>query len=129
MSWRRLETPERVIEVSVPLKQGRKLNCFTAIAFSILAVAHIRSGLRYHPDVDMAEARLLASLMTWKNAVLDLPLGGGKGGIAVDPTSLNKAELEQLTGRCRRIASVIGPKQDIPAPDVNTNRNNDLDPR
>jgi len=80
-----------------------------------------KGGLRYHPHVDQDEARALASLMTWKTAVVDLPFGGGKGGIDCDPSTLSKAELERLTRRfVRQIHDFIGPDKDIPAPDVGT---------
>jgi len=81
-----------------------------------------KGGLRYHPDVDLDEVRSLASLMTWKTAVVDVPFGGAKGGIQVDPKQLTKRELERLTRRfVEQIAPVIGPNTDIPAPDMNTN--------
>ncbi len=81
-----------------------------------------KGGLRYHPDVDLDELRSLASLMTWKTALVDVPFGGAKGGIRCDPTQLSKRELERLTRRfVERIAMALGPDVDIPAPDVNTN--------
>jgi glutamate dehydrogenase (NAD(P)+) len=81
-----------------------------------------KGGLRYHPDVDLDEVRSLASLMTWKTAVADVPFGGAKGGIQVDPKNLSKRELERLTRRfVEQISLVIGPNTDIPAPDMNTN--------
>jgi glutamate dehydrogenase (NAD(P)+) len=81
-----------------------------------------KGGLRYHPDVDLDEVRSLASLMTWKTAVVDVPFGGAKGGIQVDPKGLSRRELERLTRRfVDKIADVIGPELDIPAPDMNTN--------
>jgi glutamate dehydrogenase (NAD(P)+) len=81
-----------------------------------------KGGLRYHPDVDLDEVRSLASLMTWKTAVVDVPFGGAKGGIQVDPKQLTKRELERLTRRfVEQISPVIGPETDIPAPDMNTN--------
>ena len=81
-----------------------------------------KGGLRYHPDVDLDEVRSLASLMTWKTAVVDVPFGGAKGGIQVDPKQLTKRELERLTRRfVQQISPVIGPNTDIPAPDMNTN--------
>lgn len=81
-----------------------------------------KGGLRYFGDVDVEESGSLGSLMTWKTAVLDLPFGGGKGGIAVDPRTLSKGELERLTrGFVREIYEQIGPRIDVPAPDVNTN--------
>lgn len=118
-----LSTPERTVEVTIPLERGGKTSLYHGYRIQHSSRrGPYKGGLRYHPDIDMHEARLLASLMTWKNGVLDLPLGGGKGGIAVDPTGLSKEELEALTRAfTRRIAAVIGPEQDIPAPDVNTN--------
>lgn len=81
-----------------------------------------KGGLRYHPTVDMDHVRTLASLMTWKCAVVDVPFGGGKGGIACDPETLSVSELERLTRKfIETIHDVIGPRDDIPAPDVNTN--------
>jgi glutamate dehydrogenase (NAD(P)+) len=81
-----------------------------------------KGGLRYHPDVDLEEVRSLASLMTWKTAVVGVPFGGGKGGIQVDPNQLSRRELERLTRRfVDQIGSFIGPDTDIPAPDMNTN--------
>jgi glutamate dehydrogenase (NAD(P)+) len=80
-----------------------------------------KGGLRYHPHVDQDEARSLASLMTWKTAVVDLPFGGGKGGINCDPGKLSRGELERLTRRfVQKIHDFIGPDKDIPAPDVGT---------
>jgi glutamate dehydrogenase (NAD(P)+) len=81
-----------------------------------------KGGLRYHPDVDLDEVRSLASLMTWKTAVVNVPFGGAKGGIQVDPKKLSRRELERLTRRfVDQIGAVIGPDMDIPAPDMNTN--------
>ena len=80
-----------------------------------------KGGLRYHPHVDQDETRALASLMTWKTAVVDLPFGGGKGGVNCDPSILSKGELERLTRRfVEKIHDFIGPDKDIPAPDVGT---------
>ena len=81
-----------------------------------------KGGIRFHPDADIDEVRSLASLMTWKTALVNLPFGGAKGGIQVDPNSLSERELERLTRRfIERIHDFIGPQRDIPAPDVNTN--------
>jgi glutamate dehydrogenase (NAD(P)+) len=80
-----------------------------------------KGGLRFHPEVDANEVTALASLMTFKTAVVDVPFGGGKGGIAVDPKTLSAAELQRLTRKfIDRIHDIIGPKVDIPAPDVGT---------
>lgn len=81
-----------------------------------------KGGLRFHPQVSEDEAKALSLWMTIKNAVVDVPFGGGKGGIAVDPRQLSKVELEQLTREfTRQLAESIGPDKDVPAPDVNTN--------
>ena len=81
-----------------------------------------KGGIRYHPTVDLDEVRALASLMTWKTALLDIPFGGAKGGVEVDPTGLSQRELEVLTRRFTlAIHHVLGPYRDIPAPDMNTN--------
>jgi glutamate dehydrogenase (NAD(P)+) len=80
-----------------------------------------KGGLRYHPDLDLDHFVALASLMTWKTALADLPFGGGKGGINCDPAQLSANELETLTKRyVERIATLIGPDHDIPAPDMGT---------
>src|SRR3954468_17954743 len=81
-----------------------------------------KGGVRYHPDADLDEVRALASLMTWKTALLDVPFGGAKGGVQVDPTNMSTAELQRLTRRFTNdINHVIGVYRDIPAPDMNTN--------
>ena len=82
----------------------------------------MKGGLRYHPHVDAEEVLELASLMTWKTAVVDLPYGGAKGGISVDPKTLSTYELEQVTRKfVDQIHDMIGPDKDIPAPDMGTN--------
>jgi glutamate dehydrogenase (NAD(P)+) len=81
-----------------------------------------KGGVRYHPTTDLEEVRALASLMTWKTALVDVPFGGAKGGIEIDPTPLSPAELQRMTRRfANGIHHVIGPYRDIPAPDMNTN--------
>lgn len=81
-----------------------------------------KGGVRFHAEVDMDEVRALATLMSLKTALLGLPLGGGKGGIAVDPKTLSEPELEELSrAYARQLADHIGPQRDVPAPDVNTN--------
>jgi glutamate dehydrogenase (NAD(P)+) len=81
-----------------------------------------KGGVRYHPAADLEEVRALASLMTWKTALLDVPFGGAKGGIAVDPTGMSATELQRMTRRFTNgISHVIGVYRDIPAPDMNTN--------
>jgi glutamate dehydrogenase (NAD(P)+) len=82
----------------------------------------MKGGLRYHPAVDLDEVRALASLMTWKTAVVDLPYGGAKGGIGIDPRTLSKRELERITRSfVDQIHEIVGPDSDIPAPDMGTN--------
>lgn len=81
-----------------------------------------KGGVRYHPTAVLDEVRALASLMTWKTAVVDIPFGGAKGGIQVDPTQMSLAEIERMTRTYTgQIGHVLGPHRDIPAPDVNTN--------
>lgn len=81
-----------------------------------------KGGIRYHPTADLDEVRALASLMTWKTALADIPFGGAKGGIEIDPTPLSPAELERMTRRFMGVIHhVLGPYRDIPAPDVGTN--------
>lgn len=81
-----------------------------------------KGGIRYHPSADLNETRALASLMTWKTALMDVPFGGAKGGIEVDPTGMSDRELERMTRRfTNAIRHVLGVYRDIPAPDVNTN--------
>lgn len=81
-----------------------------------------KGGLRFHPQVSEDEAKALSLWMTIKNAVVDVPFGGGKGGLAIDPKQLSKLELEQLTREfTRQLSEQIGPEKDVPAPDVNTN--------
>ena len=82
----------------------------------------MKGGLRFHPSVDADEVRALASLMTWKTALVNIPFGGAKGGIAVDPTELSSGEVERMTRKfVQRLGEEIGPQRDIPAPDMNTN--------
>lgn len=81
-----------------------------------------KGGIRFHPKVDKDEVQALATLMSFKTAAVGLPLGGGKGGVAVDPRELDKTELEELSRKyVQNLHKHIGPEQDIPAPDVNTN--------
>ena len=81
-----------------------------------------KGGIRYHPKADIEEVRALASLMTWKTALVDVPFGGAKGGVQLDPTGMSKGDLERITRRYTdQIGHIIGPTRDIPAPDMNTN--------
>ncbi len=81
-----------------------------------------KGGLRFHPSANLDEVRALASLMTWKTALVDVPFGGAKGGVQVDPTSLSEVEQERMTRRyTSQISRILGATRDIPAPDLNTN--------
>lgn len=119
-----LLSPEREMHVSIPIKMDNgKIKVFNGyrVQHSTLR-GPAKGGIRFHQDVNIDEVRSLAAWMTFKCAVADIPYGGGKGGICVDPSHLSETELEKLTrGYTRRIASFIGPKTDIPAPDVGTN--------
>jgi glutamate dehydrogenase (NAD(P)+) len=117
------QTPQREVKVGLTLEMDNG----DVRTFHGFRVQHDNSrgpykgGLRYHPHVDPDEVKSLASLMTWKTAVIDVPFGGAKGGVTVDPKTLSSAELERLTRVfVDKIHDVIGPQQDIPAPDVNT---------
>ncbi|HMN70045.1 MAG TPA: Glu/Leu/Phe/Val dehydrogenase, partial [Bdellovibrionales bacterium] len=119
----RLKYPRRTLIVAVPVKMddGR------VKVFPGYRVQHnqtlgpFKGGIRYHHQVDLSEVAALASLMTFKNSLMGLPLGGAKGGVQVDPNKLSKAELENLTRRfTSEISPFIGPDKDIPAPDVGT---------
>lgn len=119
-----LATPLREVKVqlAVELDSGE---IRTFVGYRIQhdnARGPMKGGLRFHPDVSHEEMLGLASLMTWKSAVVNLPFGGAKGGIAVDPHSLRPKELERLTRKyVDQVHEIIGPMRDIPAPDVNTN--------
>lgn len=118
-----LSNPNRIIEVSIPVRMDRgELKIFRGfrVQHNNLAGPY-KGGIRYHPQVDMEEVKALATLMTFKCAVVGIPLGGGKGGIIVDPSKLSKGELERLTRKyTEKIAPFIGPETDVPAPDLNT---------
>jgi glutamate dehydrogenase (NAD(P)+) len=119
-----LTTPYREIAVQVPVR----LDDGDLIVVRGYRVQHngargpYKGGVRYHPTADLNEVRALASLMTWKTALLDVPFGGAKGGVEVDPTRLTQSELQRLTRRFTNgIQHVLGVYRDIPAPDMNTN--------
>lgn len=119
-----LKTPARELTVSIPvmLDDGR-LEVFTGYRVQhSVARGPAKGGIRYAPDVTLDEVRALASWMTWKCAVVNLPYGGGKGGVICDPNVLSDIELERITRRyTSEILDFIGPEKDIPAPDMNTN--------
>jgi glutamate dehydrogenase (NAD(P)+) len=120
----RLSVPFREITVQVPvLMDDGRIEIFMGYRVQHNgARGPTKGGIRYHPSVDLSEVRGLASLMTWKTALLDLPFGGAKGGVGVDPRLLSRIELERLTRKfTERIALALGPYRDIPAPDMGTN--------
>lgn len=122
--FRILSNPDRIVEVSIPVigKHGE------VKIFKGFRVQHsningpYKGGIRFHPKVDLDEVKALAFWMTIKNAVVDVPFGGGKGGVMLNPKELTVEELEKLTREfTRKVFDIIGPHKDIPAPDVNTN--------
>ncbi len=119
-----LLTPERQVKVQVALEMDNG-EISTFIGFRIQhnnARGPLKGGLRYHPEVDENEVLSLATLMTWKTAVVNIPYGGAKGGIQINANDLSPAELERVTRKFTdEIHDVIGPDKDIPAPDMGTN--------
>ena len=116
-------TPDRElrVEVAIEMDNGAIGNFIGYRIQHDNARGPFKGGLRYHPHVDQDEARSLASLMTWKTAVVDIPYGGAKGGMNCDPSKLSRGELERLTRRfVQQIHDFIGPHKDIPAPDMGT---------
>lgn len=121
----RLLYPQRTLVVSLPFRRDDYRHVETVIGYRVqhvLTMGPTKGGIRYHQDVDLGEVAALAMLMTWKCAVMQLPFGGAKGGIRIDPTGLSRPELQRLTRRyTMEIIDMIGPHRDIPAPDVGTN--------
>lgn len=124
--WMRrlLITPKREVTVQVAFERDNG-NIETVLGYRVQhdnSRGPMKGGLRYHPSVDLDEVRALASLMTWKTAVVELPYGGAKGGIAIDPKTLSTKELERMTRSfVDEIHEIVGPDTDIPAPDMGTN--------
>ena len=119
-----IKYPERELKVSIPVR----MDDGTTHVFQGYRIQHSTSrgpakgGIRFHPDVSADEVRALAAWMTFKCAVVNIPYGGGKGGVVCDPTKLSENEIRAITRRyTAAIAPLIGPEQDIPAPDVGTN--------
>ena len=122
--WKILRQPERALEVSIPVvRDDGEIEVFTGYRVQYSSArGPCKGGIRYHPGVTFDEVRALAGWMTWKCAVVNVPYGGGKGGVSVDPSRLTRGELERLTRRfTAMIYPLIGARKDIPAPDVNTN--------
>jgi glutamate dehydrogenase (NAD(P)+) len=122
--WQILTHPKRQIIVSCPVQMDSgEIKVFTGYRVQYnVTLGPAKGGIRYHPDVTLDEVTALAAWMTWKCAVAQLPFGGGKGGVACDPSRMSMRELEALTRRyTAEIIDSIGPDKDVPAPDVNTN--------
>src|SRR6202048_1032002 len=118
-----LRTPKRVLEVSLPTKMDNgQVKVLTGYRVQHnVARGPGKGGIRYHPAVTLDEVKALAAWMTWKTAVVNVPCGGAKGGVICDPKRMSKSELERMTRRfASEILPLIGPAQDIPAPDVYT---------
>ena len=119
-----LKTPKRQLIVSIPVRMDDgRIKVFEGFRVQhSLARGPAKGGIRYHPGVTLDEVKALASWMTWKCATVNIPYGGGKGGVRVDPKELSLGELERLTRRyATEISPIIGADRDIPAPDVYTN--------
>jgi glutamate dehydrogenase (NAD(P)+) len=118
-----LRTPKRLLEVSIPTKMDNgQLKVFTGYRVQHnIARGPAKGGIRYHPNVSLDEVKALAAWMTWKTATVNIPFGGGKGGVICDPKRMSKGELERMTRRyVSEILPIIGPERDIPAPDMYT---------
>jgi glutamate dehydrogenase (NAD(P)+) len=118
-----LRTPKRIMEVSIPTKMDNgQVKVFTGFRVQHnIARGPAKGGLRYHPNVTLDEVKALAMWMCWKTATVNVPYGGAKGGVICDPKRMSKGELERMTRRfTAEILPIIGPEQDIPAPDVYT---------
>ena len=120
----RLKYPKRALTVAVPVRRDDgKVEVFAGYRVQHhLALGPTKGGMRYHPDVTVGEVAALAMWMSWKCALMNLPYGGAKGGVACDPSQMSVGELERLTRRfTQELVSFIGPQIDIPAPDLGTN--------
>ena len=122
--WKILRYPTREIIVHIPVAMDSgRLEVFTGFRVQhSIARGPAKGGVRYSPDLNLDEVRALASWMTWKCAVVNIPFGGAKGGVICDPRKLSMGELERITRRyTAELIEFIGPEKDVPAPDMNTN--------
>lgn len=122
--WKVLRYPTREIIVHIPVQMDDgRIEVFTGYRVQhSMSRGPAKGGIRYAPDVSLDEIRALASWMTWKCAVVNIPFGGAKGGVICDPKNMSQGELERMTRRfTAELIEFIGPEKDIPAPDVNTN--------
>ncbi len=120
----RLLFPQRSLTVSFPCRRDEYSEVETVFGYRVqhvLTMGPTKGGIRYHQDVNLGEVSALAMWMTWKCALMELPFGGAKGGVRIDPTKLSRSELQRLTRRyAMEITDIIGPDRDIPAPDMGT---------
>ena len=117
-----LSSCEREVVISIPLRRGEDVEVLTGYRVQHSSARGPRKGgIRFHQDVDLDEVRALASLMTWKTALIDVPFGGAKGGVAINPATLTTIEKEEVIRRwTRSLVHVLGHHRDIPAPDMGT---------
>jgi glutamate dehydrogenase (NAD(P)+) len=124
--WERLRSPQRAHIVSFPFRRDDYETVETLVGYRVqhlLTMGPTKGGIRYAADVDLGDVTALSMFMSWKCSIMNLPFGGAKGGIRVDPTTLSKAELQRITRRyTSEIIEVIGPDRDIPAPDLGTDQ-------
>ena len=121
---KRLSSPDREIKASIPvIMDDHTLQIYEGYRVQYCNIlGPYKGGIRFHPDTNIDEVKALALWMTIKTAVMDLPMGGGKGGITVDPKKLSKNELEKISrGWVKKLYPILGPNVDVPAPDMNTN--------
>src|SRR4051812_32961585 len=119
----RLRRPKRAMVVSVPVRMddGHTHNFVGYRVQHSLTSGPSKGGIRYHPSVDLGEVAALAMWMTWKCAIMQLPFGGAKGGVACDPETMSMHEKERLTRRyTEELLPILGPRMDVPAPDLGT---------
>src|SRR5215468_9402143 len=122
--WERLRHPQRAQVVSFPFRRDDYQTVDTLVGYRVqhlLTMGPTKGGIRYALDVNLGEVTALAIWMTWKCSIMNLPFGGAKGGVRIDPGTLSKSELQRITRRyTSEIIEVIGPDADIPAPDLGT---------
>ena len=120
----RLKHPQRALVVTFPFRRDEYEEVETVIGYRVqhvLSMGPTKGGIRYAPDVNLGEVTALSILMSWKSAIVGLPFGGAKGGVAIDPTSLTRGEKQRVTRRyTAELLPVIGVEKDIPAPDLGT---------
>ncbi|HEV2765179.1 MAG TPA: Glu/Leu/Phe/Val dehydrogenase, partial [Pyrinomonadaceae bacterium] len=122
--YRVLRVPNREMKVYIPTRMDSgRIEVFEGFRVQHnFARGPAKGGIRFAPDVTLDEVRALAAWMTWKCAVVNVPFGGGKGGVICDPTQMSQGELERMTRRyAAELIDIIGPEKDVPAPDMNTN--------